>query len=57
MPQNEFSHTIPPKFWPNFSVDLVAEWSKASDYFRSFGQKMKWGPGKNFFFTFFTFFI
>ena len=41
----------------DFTHVAVAEWSKASDHFRSFGQKLRWGPGdKNFFFLFFVFF-
>ena len=28
----------------------VAEWFRASDHFRSFGQNLKWGPGAKIFF-------
>ena len=45
-----------PKIFADFSFVVVAERSKASDHFRSFGQKKRWGPGvKNFFFFFLLF--
>ena len=34
----------------NFPFVAVAEWSKASDHFRSFGHKLKWGSGGQIFF-------
>ena len=38
------------RFWPEILFGAVAERSKASDHFRSIGQKLRWGPGnKNFF--------
>ena len=44
------------KFLPELSFVVVAERSKASDHFRSFGQKMRWGLGvKNFFLLFYVF--
>ena len=36
------------QFFADFDVVVVAEWSKASDHFRSFGEKLKWDPGDNF---------
>ena len=45
------------QFLADLTLVVVAEWSKASEYFRSFGQKLRWGPGnKNFFFLHFYFF-
>ena len=41
-----------PKFRPEIFSITVAERSKASDHFRSFGQKLRWGPGKIFFLLF-----
>ena len=46
-----------PKILADLTLVVVAEWSKASEYFRSFGQKLRWGPGnqKNFFLHFYFF--
>ena len=41
-----------PIFLPENLSDFVAEWSKASDHFRSFGQKLGWGWGSKFFLIF-----
>ena len=39
-------------FWLTKSVyAAMAEWSRASDHFRSFDQKLEWGPGNFFFFS------
>ena len=41
---------VPPNFGVKTLSVLVAERSKASDHFRSFGQKLRWGPGGKIFF-------
>ena len=41
-----------PKFSAEISSDFVAEWTKASDHPRSFGQNMGWVRGQKFFFIF-----
>ena len=45
------------QFLADLTLVVVAEWSKASEYFRSFGQKLRWGPGnqKKFFLHFYFF--
>ena len=42
--------TILPNFDGKILSVIVAERSKASDQFRSFGQKLRWGPGMKLFF-------
>ena len=42
--------TILPNFDGKILSVIVAERSKASDQFRSFGQKLRWGPDMKFFF-------
>ena len=41
-----------PKILAEIASVVVAERSKASDHFRSFGEKMRWGLGVNIFFLF-----
>ena len=47
------------QFLADLTLVVVAEWSKASEYFRSFGQKLRWGQGnqKKIFFSFLLFCI
>ena len=47
----DFHRAAPPIFCQKTLPVLVAEWARASDHFRSFGQNLKWGPGKCFFFS------
>ena len=44
------------QFLADLTLVVMAEWSKASEYFRSFGQNLRWGPGfKKIFFSIFAF--